>query len=65
MDIAADLEQIVVFIDQQGFITLLKDVPTPSVSFVERDRVARLKGLHQLGEIALGGLQQQVNVVAQ
>ena len=65
MDVAADLEQIVVFVDQQGLVTLLEDVPTPSVSFVERDRVAGLKGLHHLGEIALGGLQQQVNVVAQ
>jgi len=58
MDIAADLQQIVVFIDQQSSVTLLKDVPTSSVSFVEGDGVARLKGLHQLGEIALGGLQQ-------
>jgi len=46
MDIAADLEQIVVFIDQQSSVTLLKDVPTPSVSFVEGDDVAG----HQLGE---------------
>jgi hypothetical protein len=32
---------------------LLKDVPTSSVSFVEGDPVARLKGLHHLGEMAL------------
>jgi hypothetical protein len=35
MDVAADLDQIVVFIDQQGLVTLLKDVPTPSVSLKE------------------------------
>ena len=64
MDVAADLEQIVVFIDQQGLVTLRKDVPTSAVAFVKGDRVARLKGLHHLGEIALGGLHQQVNVVA-
>ena len=43
---------------------LLKDVPTSAVAFVEGDRVARLKGLHHLGEITLGGLHQQVNVIA-
>jgi len=35
MDVTADLEQIVVFIDQQCFVTLLKDVPTSSVSVVK------------------------------
>ena len=64
MNVAAHLEQVVVLIDQQSLVTLLENVSASPVSFVEVDRVAGLKGLHHLGEIARGRLYQQVDVVA-
>jgi len=48
----------------QSLVTLLENVSASPVSFVEVDRVAGLKGLHHLGEIARGRLYQQVDVVA-
>jgi hypothetical protein len=63
MDVAAYFQEIIVLIHQEGFVALLKDMPASLVPFVEIDGVARLKGLHHLGEIPLGSLQEKMHVV--
>lgn len=40
-------------------------MPGVSVPSVEINRVAGLKGLHQLGKIPLGGVQEQMDMVGQ
>jgi hypothetical protein len=63
--VAAYLQEIIVLINQESLVALLKDVPAPLVPFVEIDRVACLERLHHLGKIALGRLQENMDVVGQ
>ena len=56
-NVAAHLQQIVVFINDQGFVALFKNMPRATMPLVEIDRVAGLKRLHQPGKIPFGGLQ--------
>ena len=65
MNIAADLKEIIILVDQRGLVTLLEHMAASPVALVEIDRVARLKSLHELGKIAPRRLDQQMDVVRQ
>ncbi len=65
MNITAHLQQIIVLIHEKSLVALLKDVAAATVTLVKIHGVARLKGLHHLGEVTLRGLEHQMHVVGQ
>jgi len=65
MNIAADLQEIAVPIHQERFVALLKEMARAAMPPVKIDCVTRLEGLHQFGEIALGCLHEQMDVIGE
>jgi hypothetical protein len=65
MDVAADLQQIFVLVDDHGLVTLLEYMAGSSMAPVKIERVAGLESLHHLGKISFRRLYQQMEVVGQ
>ncbi len=63
MNIAADVQQVVVPIHHQRLIALLEDVPALPMPPIKREGKTGLQRLHELGQIPLGSLQQQMEVI--
>jgi hypothetical protein len=49
MDVSDEFLQVSVFLTQDGFVTVLKEVPVAVVLEVKRDRVSREEAAHQRG----------------
>lgn len=63
-DIAAQLQQVGVLLDHNGFETSLKDMPHPCVAPVEFLRVDSVQLPHALREVSIRCLDQEVIVIA-
>lgn len=48
MDVAHQLQQVLIFLAQDGLVTVLKQVPAAPVPQVETDGVARQKPPHDI-----------------
>jgi hypothetical protein len=58
MDVSHQLQQVRVFLAENGLVTVLKQVPASPVFQVEADRVARQKPLQKI--IAIGVLPENL-----
>ena len=62
-DISADLEEVAVFLDKDGFVPSLKQMTCPTVAFVEELGIDAVQLSHAEGEIAVRGLDEKVEVI--
>jgi hypothetical protein len=63
MDVAHQLQQVLVTVTQDGLVAPLKQMADCSVAPVVQLRVAKLYPLHDLGKKDRSGFQKQVDVV--
>ena len=63
MDVAHQLQQVRVFLAQNGLVPILKQVPASPVPQVEADRVARQKPPHDIGNGNRPGAEQKMKVI--
>lgn len=61
-DVAVELEQVSVGLDEHGVISALKEMPRPIPPVVERLSVGALQALHARGEIRLWSREKEVEV---
>ena len=62
-DIAADLKEMTVLLDQDRLVPALKEVPGPSVALVEQLGIDAVHLPHADGEITIRGLDEEVKMV--
>ena len=63
MEIAADLEQMRISINDNGFVATMQQVACPAVSAVEIDRVGSVEPMHKHIEISLRRHKEKVEVI--
>ena len=63
VDIANQFEEVGIFLADDGFVAVLKEMPGTVVTAIEIDGIACEKSAHEGGEPAMAGAEQQVNVV--
>jgi hypothetical protein len=63
VDVAHQLQQVRVFLAQNGLVPILKQVPASPVPQVETDGIARQKPPHDIGNGNKPGAQQNMKVI--
>ena len=63
MNVAHQLQQVHVFLAENGLVTILKQVPASPVPQVETDGIARQKPPHDIGNGNKPGAQQNMKVI--
>ena len=63
MDISNEFQEISIFFADNGFVTVLEEVATPFMTFVEGDGIAGHEAAHDFAEWGMASSQQQVKVV--
>src|SRR5262245_4229894 len=64
MHIAPEFQQITVLVDEDRFVSALVEVADPAMALVKGGGVADIKMAHELGEVALGGANEQMKMIA-
>jgi hypothetical protein len=63
VDVTHQLQQVCVFLAQNGLVPILKQVPASPVPQVEADNIARQKPLHDIGNGNKPGAEQKMKVI--
>ena len=63
-DITSDLEEVRISIDDEGFVASLKEVANTLVDKIEPLRVVTVHVAHEIREVAVGRLDEEVVMVA-
>jgi hypothetical protein len=63
MNIAAKFQEIFIFLYEDGLVTSLKQMTTPTMTAIEIDRVGGIEALHEFIQVGLWGLEKEMKMV--
>jgi len=65
MDVTNKLQEVRIFFTYDGFVSVLEEMTTPFMAFVEGDRIAGHKAAHDFAEWRKTCAQQEMEVLCE
>jgi len=63
MNIPAKFQEIFILLYEDGLVTSLKQMTTPTMTAIEINRVGGIEALHQFIQVGLWGLEKEMKMV--
>ena len=64
MDIPEEFQKIRIFFTDDGFVSILKEVPDALMAFIESNCISSHKAAHDLAQRCLAGAEEEVKMPA-